>query len=417
MKKLIFIFLVAYTFPIYAGYGWYKQTSNTTNTIGGVYMFDINKAIVVGFNGLVRTTTNGGANWMLTNIGVNSNLHKVCFVNSSIGTIVGEGGLLLNTSNGGAVWNVITLGTNANLNEVTFVKVGGETSNIGFITASNGDMYKSTNGGVNWSLLNTGVNQILIEVNFVDLNTGYAVGYNGTVIKTTNGGNSWSVKNTGFNNINYYGVSFIDENTGIICGGSSSFTNGYILKTTDGGETWIAKLANFSTSAIHIPVYHNAMTISVVGNNGVIMRSYDAGNNWTIQSNQSGDFLYYVNFADINNGIAVGKNGCIVRTNSGGLVSVTQSSQAVPESFALYQNYPNPFNPSTKINFDIKNSTFASLKIFDMAGKEVQTLITQNLLPGSYEITFNAGGINSGVYFYTLKTNEFTETKKMILVK
>lgn len=417
MNKLILLFLLVSSLPAYAGYGWYKQNSNTTTTVGGVYMFDQNKAIVVGFNGLIRTTTNGGTNWMLSSTGISTNLHKVCFVNPSVGTIIGELGVLLNTSNGGATWNVVSLGTNANLDGITFVKVGGETTNTGFITASNGAMYKTTNGGVSWTLLNTGTTQILIELYFSDLNIGYAVGYNGTVIKTTDGGSTWNSINTGYNSVNFYGASFIDQNTGIICGGSASFTNGYILKTTDGGASWNVKLANFASSAIHIPVYHNPTTISVVGNNGVIMRSYDSGNNWTIQSNQSGDFLYDVDFSDINNGIAVGKNGCIVRTSSGGLVSVIPVSTKRPESFSLKQNYPNPFNPATKISFEIKNSTFASLKIFDISGKEIKALVNENLAAGSYEINFNASELNSGVYFYTLKTNEYTETKKMMLVK
>lgn len=417
MRKLILFFLLLASFPAYAGYGWYKQTSNTTSTISGVFVFNQNKAITTGFGGLIRTTTNGGSTWMLSSTGVFTNLHKVCFVNESIGTIIGEQGVLLNTSNGGNLWNVVSMGTSSNLNSISFVKVGGETTNTGFVAGSNGIIFKTTNAGVTWTQLNSGTTEILIDISFADLNTGYVVGHNGTVIKTTNGGTTWVSQNTGINNINYLGVNFIDQNTGVISGGSPTFTNGYILKTTDGGTTWVVKLGNLAASALHISFYHTPNTISVVGNNGVILRSDDAGNNWILQSNQSGDFLYDVDFSDINNGIAVGKNGCIVRTTTGGLVSISPVSIETPESFSLKQNYPNPFNPSTKISFDIKNSTFATLKVFDMNGREVKTLVNENLAAGSYEINFNASDLNSGVYFYVIRTNEFTETKKMMLVK
>lgn len=85
--------------------------------------------------------------------------------------------------------------------------------------------------------------------------------------------------------------------------------------------------------------------------------------------------------------------------------------------YKLSQNYPNPFNPTTKINFDLKNSAFASLKVFDITGREVRTLVNEKLSAGSYSYDFNASELPSGVYFYQLKTDGFIETKKMILLK
>lgn len=99
-KSILFLLLIIYNIS-YAQFGWYRQNSNSTNLVGGVHMFDDNKAIVVGFNGLVRTTTNGGTNWALTSVGITSNLHKVSFMNNLIGIIIGESGVVLYTSNGG----------------------------------------------------------------------------------------------------------------------------------------------------------------------------------------------------------------------------------------------------------------------------------------------------------------------------
>ena len=85
--------------------------------------------------------------------------------------------------------------------------------------------------------------------------------------------------------------------------------------------------------------------------------------------------------------------------------------------YELQQNYPNPFNPSTKIRFSIASDEFVTLKIFNVLGSEIVTLVNDELNAGSYEVDFNASGLNSGVYFYTISTNKFTETRKMILMK
>ncbi len=85
--------------------------------------------------------------------------------------------------------------------------------------------------------------------------------------------------------------------------------------------------------------------------------------------------------------------------------------------YELHQNYPNPFNPSTKIRFSIPSNEFLTLKVYNVLGSEIVTLIDNKLNAGSYEVDFNANGLTSGVYFYTLSTNNFTNTRKMILTK
>ena len=89
----------------------------------------------------------------------------------------------------------------------------------------------------------------------------------------------------------------------------------------------------------------------------------------------------------------------------------------VPEKFALSQNYPNPFNPSTTINFDIPKDGKVSLRLYDMSGKEVATLVNEYKTAGYYSVTFNAANLSSGVYFYSITANNFTAIKKMMLIK
>ena len=99
------------------------------------------------------------------------------------------------------------------------------------------------------------------------------------------------------------------------------------------------------------------------------------------------------------------------------VIGIVNINTNVPDNFALRQNYPNPFNPATKINFAIKTASFTELKIYDMLGREVKTLVKEDLKPGEYEVSFNAANLPSGVYFYSLRTDKFSETRKMVLIK
>jgi hypothetical protein len=96
--------------------------------------------------------------------------------------------------------------------------------------------------------------------------------------------------------------------------------------------------------------------------------------------------------------------------------SVNEMSRS-PENFALQQNYPNPFNPSTRIAFSVHVSVFTSLKVFDVLGREVTTLVNDNLDAGTYDVTFNANELSGGVYYYRLQAGNFVATKRMLLLQ
>lgn len=88
-----------------------------------------------------------------------------------------------------------------------------------------------------------------------------------------------------------------------------------------------------------------------------------------------------------------------------------------PNSYKLYANYPNPFNPSTKIRYAIPQTSFTTLKIYSITGKEVATLINEEKTPGVYEVNFNAAGLSSGVYIYKLQSGKFSDVREMVLLK
>ncbi|MCO6473505.1 MAG: T9SS type A sorting domain-containing protein, partial [Melioribacteraceae bacterium] len=98
--------------------------------------------------------------------------------------------------------------------------------------------------------------------------------------------------------------------------------------------------------------------------------------------------------------------------------------EPLPEFFALSQNYPNPFNPTTTIKFAVPGAETTrnlfiqtTLKVYDILGREVATLVNKNLTPGNYEVEFNAEGLSSGVYYYRLEAGSYSNTKKMILLR
>ena len=116
----------------------------------------------------------------------------------------------------------------------------------------------------------------------------------------------------------------------------------------------------------------------------------------------------------------IGTSNGVAVFNEGGVVSVDESKtirDATPYNYLLYQNYPNPFNPSTKIKFSIPDQSYVAIKVFDVLGGEVATLINEEKPVGSYEVEFNASRLPSGIYFYRLQANEFAQVKKMILLK
>ena len=104
-------------------------------------------------------------------------------------------------------------------------------------------------------------------------------------------------------------------------------------------------------------------------------------------------------------------------TEAGGTIKVEQISSIVPDNYTLSQNYPNPFNPNTVINYSLPKAGNVTLKVFDALGREVFDLVNAYQTSGTYKVTFDGRNLSSGIYFYSLTSGGFAETKRMILVK
>jgi len=354
-----------------------------------------------GGHGTLIKTTNGGDTWVATSTGTGSFLTCIYFIDQNTGWIGSEDAVIKKTTNSGISWYSAPITTSDFSANFFFLN-----AQTGFVTSHDKKIHKTTDGGLSWNLINTS-SFAYGEIQFFNDMTGYVVAPN-YFAKSIDGGISWT--RTLYDGVNQSMV-FLNEQTGWITGVNS------IRKTTDGGDTWASYLIPIQTP-FQLKFFNENIGWCAGFNSsqGIICRTLNGGVNWTVQAIENGNKFYDICFIDQNTGWASG-NAIISGTQNGTLVSVGQVSTSIPEAFSLKQNYPNPFNPATKINFNIKNSTFASLKVFDMTGREVKSLLNENVSAGSYEINFNASELNSGVYFYTLKTNEFTETKKMMLVK
>ena len=110
-------------------------------------------------------------------------------------------------------------------------------------------------------------------------------------------------------------------------------------------------------------------------------------------------------------------SGAIINNIQYGNITDVKIPTEIPSNFYLAQNYPNPFNPTTTIKFSIPRSSFVSIKVYDILGRAIESIVNEEKSPGIYTVKFDGSTLTSGIYFYQLKAGNYTETKKFILIK
>jgi photosystem II stability/assembly factor-like uncharacterized protein len=447
---LILSFAVLFSSTIFAQSGWFPVYGDTNAAWQWNFFTDVNSGYSVGykFMGLafprVIKTTNAGSTWFeqTTPERDSGNFYYRCvfFTDINTGFIVAANatgsdiGRILKTTNGGNTWNIVVLPVNKHMASIFFVN-----SNTGYASGYQ-TILKTTDAGATWIPKITTFSYYLFAIHFTDVNTGYVAGNLGTILKTTNGGDNWVLLNSGTNQ-SLWGLHFADASTGVAVGGASNNTANLILRTTDAGNNWAAVTYTYSTCLLWSVRFISPTTGYIIGWCSQVLKTTNGGLNWYNQavpeSNYWGRTCF---FTSTNTGYLAGEydlpgtQGYIYKTTDGGgqFVGVNPVKNEVPAQFHLYQNYPNPFNPSTKIKFNIPllrgvsarlsneqegRGVFVTLKIYDALGREVTSLINERLNPGTYEIDWVAGNYPSGVYYYKLVAEDYSETKKMILIK
>lgn len=406
---------------------WYVNVYTQNGSYSDIQMVNEQIVYTSGTDSFkVFKSTNSGNSWNLIHY---SNTHflyyALSFVSEMVGYLVGNYGK--KTTNGGVNWSNFYPGDDVEfLNELT-----------GYFISMDWSIMRTTKGGQTY--WNWWANMIEPRgLDFINVNTGWVVGrplVATRCYKTTNAGITWFTQNI-YTPADREAVSFLDSNYGIAVGsGPFSFT-------TNGGAYWY--YVNLSMGGEYSDVqFVSRDVIYAVGIYGKIIKSTDGGVSWFMQNSGTTAHLSGVSFINENTGFACGNN-VILKTTNGGISAVVPISNNIPSEFKLYQNYPNPFNPSTKIRFDVRpplypllskegitglglNESIDSwrviLKVFDILGREVATLVNEQMKPGTYEVSFDANGLASGVYYYTLvadsygEAGDFKETRKMVLVR
>jgi hypothetical protein len=210
----------------------------------------------------------------------------------------------------------------------------------------------------------------------------------------------------------------------------------YYKRSTDSGTSWgvDTRLTNNSGTSYEPSISVSGSVVHLVwrddrdGNFEIYYkRSTDSGTSWEADTQLTSNdyFSWYPSVASSGLGVHVVwqdiRNGnweiYYKRNPTGNVTGIENNNSELPIAFMLEQNYPNPFNPSTNFEFRIAQSGFVSLKIFDLLGRDVATLLSEKMEAGTYNKQFDAKDLTSGVYFYQLQVDNFVETKKFILMK
>jgi photosystem II stability/assembly factor-like uncharacterized protein len=267
-------------------------------------------AIAVGIHQLIMISTNGGQNWLEQHsVDGAPSLHSVSFTDPDAGMAAGDAGSILGTTDGGTSWTVLSSGISANIKDIEMIS--GLTA---VAVGTGGTIIRTSDGGTGWSQIDSGTTGDLNAVFFSSPGHGTIVGQNGIVLTTLDGGTTWA-EQSGPAAIDLYDVVFSDDMNGIAVG------VGIILRTADGGANW--EILNVPIDETLLSAEHiGGGTVIAVGKRGLILRTYDWGNNWVRQFSSVSTDLGGVSFIDWQDGIITGwdiSNGtAILRTTTGG---------------------------------------------------------------------------------------------------
>jgi photosystem II stability/assembly factor-like uncharacterized protein len=420
MKKVILIFLIVVTGLITVGglnSQWIVQSSGVTVNLYDVKFINRYTGWAVGENGTILKTTNAGNNWNLIP-NPSYNMGKILWVISVIDNnyayVVGAHSTYLKTTNSGNTWIIIRNGPYGS---------GMGFTSLFYLNRDTGWVYgdwrflKTKDGGITFDSI-ASPEFSLYDMYFKDFNTGIICG-EGIVMKSTNAGMLWFNTNVPTNGYFYIfkKLSVINSQYIWIVGNGNIF-----YKSTNFATTWdsIAYLPAYPPSVMYCSHFSSINTGWAGGSYGYLYKTTDGGLNWIRQATGTDQrFWGSIWFYNDSIGWGVGGAGKIMHTTTGGqsIVNISANENEISESFRLEQNYPNPFNNQTIIDFEIKENGNISIEIFDIAGRKVKELVKGYYKTGKYSIKYNAENLNSGIYFYRLKMEKTTLTKKFILMK
>lgn len=352
-------------------------------------------------------SSNADQNWAQKNSGLtNLKVYSLATNGTTIGAGTYGNGVFLSNNNG-ETWTSTANGIN-----VPYIYALAFMGNNIIAGTGGGGFFRSSNNGSNWTY--AGGTTHIVNAIYVTSNYSF-IGQGPYAYKSTDNGNTWTTL-IGSSNTTIKGFAETPKT-----GGTNIFVGALdgVYVSTDDGKTWKKTNAGLAYTNVNA-IAATGQNLFVATENGGVFRSSDNGTSWN----------------EINTGLPANTNGRALIISSGflylgtsegvvwkralsdfGITSVNQINDEIPSGFELKQNYPNPFNPSTSIQFSVQSSRYVSLKVYDVVGREIATLVNNELPAGSYKYDFDGSKLSSGIYFYRLISGSFSEIKKMALIK
>ncbi|MFI5252039.1 MAG: T9SS type A sorting domain-containing protein [Bacteroidota bacterium] len=352
------------------------------------------------FSGGCFTSVDNGESWQATSLG---GYRLSCMAIQSSGTIVtgGPDGMFRSTDNG-MNWTRIITGMISN--QLVTVTAGSPNYFFGMIGSQG--IARSSDDGISWSI--TGLAGMPITSLSSDSSGAiYACTPQG-LFRSTDNAIHWTLLRI---------ASIIDTTVAFQKVNNQMFvaTNSFIYYSNDTGATWVPSISIDSIGTVQGFATYGNRGIFAATSKGVYHS--DNGQIWNgLNAGLSTKNLFSIGF-DRDGYLYVGTGDAGIFRSSQIIMSAPNHYYALPGAYFLGQNYPNPFNPVTKITFAVTELTPVTLKIYDILGRELKTLVNEVKLPGSYTVQFDASALASGIYIYSMKARRYSDQKKMLLLK
>jgi photosystem II stability/assembly factor-like uncharacterized protein len=400
------------------GITWVKVGPSNTKTEITSLAINSNGYLFAGSRnyGLFRSTNNG-ADWIRLTTGLNG-LQFSCLSITSTGRIyAGSYGYgIFSSSDNGDSWKQINSNT-----EVSCMAVG--TTGVLFAGGGNGTILRSTDQGSNWSSLKIKSTDGISSITISKSGAVYLGTFEGVFVSTDQGDNWRELVNS---------LQPYSQTIGLAVTSKEDIFAEYmgygIYRSTDQGNSWTQSSSNVWSPIMSLVVNSNDQVFAAAANG--VFRSTNNGEDWVPHNSGLNEYnSVNILVLDKDNYLWAGtRDRSVYKTRF--ISTAIKNSENVPSTLSLSQNYPNPFNPSTTIRYSIPSvethhSAFlhTTLKVYDMLGREVVTLVNEEKSPGNYEIKFDGSNLSSGVYYYRLQIyapwrgGSFSETKKFVLMK
>jgi len=415
MKHLIIPGVLLLLFSSFNLTAQWVQMNNGLENIIIISFATRGNIILAGSSGYgIYLSSNNGSNWNWTqNILNNRIIYTLDTGGSNI--FAGSNSGVFKSTNFGSNW------TQTSLNNQIVYSLLLNGSNI-FAGTNHAGIFKSIDYGVSW--VPSGLSNLSKDVMSLAVNGNNI--FAGTVYIPHPGTYPPGVHLSPNNGINWYPGGLINE---LIYALAVNRNNVYVGTLFDGvyfspnnDTNWIHSSLN-NQSVYDFAVYGDTIFAGTIG--GGVYVTFNNCTSW-IQINEGLGNLNVRALCIFNNYIFAGTSNSVYRRSLSQITGIPHVAVNVPDKFSLSQNYPNPFNPVTKIKFDIPPLNLpltggdghgVVMKVYDILGKEVTTLVNEQLKPSTYEVEWDATNYPSGVYYYRLITGSYTDTKKMVLVK